>query len=124
MKLFLRWLVMAFAVWAATALIPGIHVSGGFGSYLWVAILISLVNMTIGSLLKLLTLPAVILSLGIFVLVINAAMLELVSRWSSHFDVKNFGSAILGSIVISIVSGIVNLTLGKGRIASSRKSLN
>ena len=123
MRIFLRWLVLAFAVWASTALIPGIKVTGGFWSYIWVAILISLVNMTIGALLKVLTLPAVILSLGLFVWVINAAMLELVSRWSSHFEVSGFWSALFGALVISIVSGLLNGTVRRST-RPNRASLN
>ena len=79
MKLLVRWSASALAVWAATGLVPGIRVHGGAWSYFWVALLFSVINTTIGSLIKLLTLPAVLLSLGLFIVVINAAMLEPVS---------------------------------------------
>jgi len=111
MRIFIRWAVGALAVWAATALIPGIKVHGGAWSYFWVALLFSLINTSIGSLLKLLTLPAVLLSFGLFVVVINAAMLELTARWSSALSINNFWSAIFAALVISIVSGFLNRTV-------------
>lgn len=107
MKLLLRWAALTVAFWVATALIPGIHVKGGFTTYLWVALLFGLLNATLGSLLKLLTLPAVILTLGLFLIVVNAAILMLVARWSDKLDVTNFWSAVLAALVISVVTSLV-----------------
>ena len=107
MKLLVRWGALALSFWVATALIPGIDVKGGFTTYLWVALLFGLLNATLGSLLKLLTLPAVILTLGLFLVVVNAAMLMLVARWSESLDVNNFGSAIVAAFVMSVVTKVV-----------------
>ena len=107
MKLLVRWGALALSFWVATALIPGIDVLGGFTTYLWVALLFGLLNATLGSLLKLLTLPAVILTLGLFLVVVNAAILMLVSRWSDKLEVNNFWSAIFAAIVISLVTRVV-----------------
>jgi putative membrane protein len=107
-KLLIRWVVLAFAFWIATTLLPGIKIHGGVGTYFWVALLFGLINTFIGSLVKLLTLPAVLLSLGLFAFVINAAMLMLTSKWSSALEVKNFGYALLGSLVISVISSFFN----------------
>ena len=107
MKLLLRWAALALSFWVATALIPGINVMGGFTTYLWVALLFGLLNATLGSLLKLLTLPAVILTLGLFLVVVNAAILMLVARWSDKLDVTNFWSAVLAALVISVVTRLV-----------------
>jgi putative membrane protein len=74
---------------------------------LWVALLFGLLNATLGSLLKLLTLPAVILTLGLFLVVINAAILMLVARWSDDLDVNSFWSAIFAAVVISVVTKVV-----------------
>lgn len=112
MKLLVRWAALALSFWVATALIPGIDVRGGFTTYLWVALLFGLLNATLGSLLKLLTLPAVILTLGLFLVVVNAAMLMLVARWSDKLDVKNFWSAIFAAIIISVVTRLVS-SVGK-----------
>mgnify|MGYP000709320656 CR=1 FL=1 len=102
-----RWAVLAFSMWIATLVVPGITVNGGVGTYLWVALLFGLLNATLGSLIKLLTLPAVILTLGLFLVVVNAAILMLVSRWSDKLEVNNFWSAIFAAIVISLVTRVV-----------------
>ena len=113
MKLLIRWAASALAVWAATGLVPGIKVHGGAGSYFWVALLFSLINITIGSFLKLLTLPAVLLSLGLFIVVINAAMLELTARWSTALTINSFWSALFASLIISVISGLLNRSVKK-----------
>mgnify|MGYP006275748343 CR=1 FL=1 len=117
MKLLLRWGILALAIWATTLIVPGIKVNGGFGAYLWVALLFGFINAFLGSLLKVLTFPALILSFGLFSFVINAAMLELTSRWSKHLDVKDFLSALIGSLLISVISAVI------GAITNKRKFL-
>lgn len=102
----MRWGVLALAVWAATALVPGIKVHGGAWDYLWVALIFAAVNTILGSFLKLMTLPAVILTAGLFLIVINAAMLELTTHISSALTITSFWSAIFASIIISLVSGL------------------
>jgi putative membrane protein len=108
MRLLIRWAALASSFWVATALVPGIEVTGGPGTYLWVALLFSLLNVTLGSLLKLLTLPAVILTLGLFLIVVNAAILMLVSQWSDKFEVNGFWSAVFASIVISVITSVLS----------------
>ena len=108
MKLLVRWGALALSFWVATALIPGIDVKGGFTTYLWVALLFGLLNATLGSALKLLTLPAVILTLGLFLVVVNASILMLVSRWSDKLEVNNFWSAIFAAVIISLVTRVVS----------------
>ena len=115
MKLLLRWGALTLAFWVATALIPGIDIEGGFSTYLWVALLFGALNATLGSLLKLLTLPAVLLTLGLFLVVINASMLMLVARWSDKLDVNNFWSAIFAAIIISVITRLVS-SVGKKAI--------
>jgi putative membrane protein len=108
MDLTLRLITSAIAFWAATSLIDGITVNGGAWSYLWVALLFGLINGVIGSLVKLLTLPAILLSLGLFAFVVNAAMLMLTARWSERLDVVDFKSALFASLIISIVTTVIN----------------
>jgi putative membrane protein len=108
MKLLVRWGALTASFWVATAFIPGIDVQGGFTTYLWVALLFGLLNATLGSLLKLLTLPAVILTLGLFLVVVNAAILMLVARWSDKLDVTNFWSAIFAALVISVITRLIS----------------
>lgn len=111
MKIVIRWAVLSVAVWVATAILPGIAIKGGAWSYLWVALLVALVNTFIGTLVKILTFPAVILSLGLFLIVINAAMLKLVDKWSTAISINSWWSAIFASLIISIVSTILNKTI-------------
>jgi putative membrane protein len=112
MKLLLRWAALAISFWVATALIPGIDVKGGFTTYLWVALLFGALNATLGSLLKLLTFPAVVLTLGLFLVVVNASMLVLVARWSDKLDVNNFWTAIFAALIISVITRVVS-SIGK-----------
>jgi putative membrane protein len=98
----------AIAFWAATSLLDGITVNGGAWSYLWVALLFGLINGVIGSLVKLSILPAILLSLGLFAFVVNAAMLMLTARWSERLDVVDFKSALFASLIISIVTTVIN----------------
>ena len=116
MKFIIRWLVTAVAVAAAVWLIPGIQIFGGTNAVLAIAIAslaLALVNMVVKPVVQVLSCPLVILTLGLFYLVINAAMLELAAWLSTSIFqmgiyIDGFGSAVLGSIVISIVSMIVN----------------
>jgi putative membrane protein len=116
MRLLVRLIASALAFWAATALISGITVNGGAWSYLWVALLFGLINGLIGSLLKLFTLPAILLTFGLFSLVINAAMLMLTARWSERLDVTNFWSALGASLMISLISTLLVSIFKKSKI--------
>jgi putative membrane protein len=116
MRLLVRLIASALAFWAATALISGITVNGGAWSYLWVALLFGVINGLIGSLLKLFTLPAILLTFGLFSFVINAAMLMLTARWSERLDVTNFWSALGASLIISIISTLLVSIFKKSKI--------
>jgi putative membrane protein len=103
MSLIIRLIAGALAFWAATSLLSGVSVNGGAWSYLWVALLFGLINGILGSIVKLLTLPAILITLGLFSLVINAAMLMLTARWSDRLDVVDFWSALWTSVIISLI---------------------
>ena len=113
MKLLVRWGTLAAAFWVATAVVSGIKVDDGFKTYLWVALLFGLINAIIGGLIKLVTFPISILSFGLFIFVINAAMLQLTDRWSDKLSIDNFWSAIFASVIISVVSGALRKILPK-----------
>jgi len=108
MKLVLRWAILAGSFWVTTLIVDGIQIKSGAWNYFWVAALFGIINTLLGSLLKLFTLPAVILTFGLFVFVINAAMLMLTDRWSDVISIDRFTSALIGSFIISIVSGLAN----------------
>jgi len=108
MKLVLRWAILAGSFWVTTLIVDGIQIKSGAWNYFWVAALFGIINTLLGSILKLFTLPAVILTFGLFVFVINAAMLMLTDRWSDVITIDRFTSALIGSFIISIVSGLAN----------------
>ena len=108
MALVLRWAILAGAFWVTTLIVDGIQIEPGAWNYFWVAALFGLINTVIGSLLKLFTLPAVILPFGLFIFVINAAMLMLTDRVSDTITIDRFTSALIGSLLISIFSSITN----------------
>ena len=108
MKLVLRWAILAGSFWVTTLIVDGIQIKSGAWNFFWVAALFAIINTLLGSILKLFTLPAVILTFGLFVFVINAAMLMLTDRWSDVITIDRFTSALIGSFIISIVSGLAN----------------
>ena len=106
MSLLIRWAVLAFAMWIATLIVPGITIDGGVTNYLWVALLFGLINSIFGSIIKVLTFPVSIVTFGLFLLVINAAMLSLTARWSDKLEVKGFWSALFASLIISVITAV------------------
>lgn len=105
MKIVARWAGLTLAVWIATSIVSGVHIKSGAWNYFWIAAIFGLANTFLGSFIKLLTLPAVILSFGLFLIVVNAAMLELTDRWSDVLTIDNFKSALLAAFIISVISG-------------------
>jgi putative membrane protein len=97
----LRVLIVALGLWLASELVPGIDADGA-GTLLGAALFLGLVNAVIRTIIIVLTLPITILTLGLFLLVINAGMLALVASLFDALTVAGFGSALLGSIVVSI----------------------
>jgi putative membrane protein len=114
--LWLRLLVVAFGLWLAAELVPGIEVQG-LWTLLGAALLLGIVNAVVRPLLVILTLPITVLTLGLFLLVVNAAMLGLVAWMFDNFTIAGFGSALLGSIVVSLTGWLASYFIGpRGRI--------
>jgi len=101
--LLINWVLSAASLLLVAYVVPGFEVSG-FLAALLAAIVVGLVNSTLGAILKFVTFPLIILTLGIFWLVINAVMLELASWLSPGFEVHGFGAAFLGAIVLALVN--------------------
>lgn len=101
---FIRLFVNALALSAAAWLVPGIALEGSFGSVVFVALVFGLVNATIKPLLLLLSLPLLLVTLGLFTLVVNAGLLLLTSGLTAGLYVSGFGAALVGGIIVSIVS--------------------
>jgi putative membrane protein len=110
LTLLIRWVILAFAFAITSWLLSGMDVSGGFWAYLWIAALFGVVNAVLGTLLRLLTLPLMIVTLGLFSIVVNAAMLEVIDAISSHLTIDDFfWTAIWAAIILALVAVILDL---------------
>lgn len=105
--LILRWILFALALLFIAWIIPGIHLAG-IQSALLAAFVIGLVNIFIRPLFVILTIPITILTLGLFIFIINALLFLLVAHVVPGFQVDNFLSALLGSILLSLISVFIN----------------
>jgi len=118
-KLLLRWIINAVAVYVAIRLVEGLTAEGGWIVYFEVALILGLVNALIAPLVKLLTCPLILLTLGLFTLVINGLMLWLASLIGSsvglEFHVEGFLPAFWGALVIGVVSFALSVLTGVNR---------
>lgn len=105
--LIVRWVLLALALLAVAAIVPGIKIIG-FGTALIVALVIGLINIFIRPIVEILTLPINILTLGLFTFIINALLLWLVAAMVIGFEITGFFAALLGSILLSIFSLVIN----------------
>jgi len=100
----IRLLVNALALWVAAELVSGIRLSDDFGDILLVALVFGIVNALLKPVLILLSLPFLLVTLGLFALVVNGALLMVTAALTERLAVSGFGAAVLGSIVISLVT--------------------
>ncbi len=114
-KFFIRWAINAVALYVAVLIVPGIDFGGKWTGVLWLGLIIGLLNALVRPLLKILTCPLIILTLGLFTIVVNTLILMLANSIGQIFNlgltVDGFWSALLGSLVISIVSVIMSIIL-------------
>lgn len=108
-RLALRLVLVAVVVGLVASHVPGIHVHGGFPALLWIAIIFTVVNAVVGPILRLLTFPLVILTLGLFLLILNAALLGITAWLSSDLSIDSFGAAVLGGFIIAVASWLGEL---------------
>jgi putative membrane protein len=116
LRFVLKVVVLAVAFYVVAQTISGITVVGNedaplgiTGTFLWVALLFAVVNAVVRPVLKLVSLPFVLLTLGLFYLVINAALLGLTAALSDRLQVAGFGAALLGGFVLALVSWVFDL---------------
>ena len=111
-----RLAISALGLWLAQAIVPGIEISGT-GTLVAAALLLGIVNALVRPLVILLTLPLTLVTLGLFLLVVNAAMLGLVAALLDGFHVSGFGAALLGSIVVGLTAWLASWYVGpRGRV--------
>lgn len=111
MRLLLRWAVNTIALWAAIEIVPGIEHTGTWGSLLLIALVFGLVNALVRPFLTFLTCPLIIVTMGLFILVINALMLGLTAWLVPALVVDGFWPAFWGAIIISLVSSFISLLI-------------
>lgn len=128
LRLLVRLGVNAIALWAAVRLVPGLSYTGDGTSLLIIALIFGVVNALIRPLLTLLTCPLIVLTLGLFVLVINTLLFSL-TIWLSGPNVLNLGlssanfwATFFGALVISIVSGIISMFIPDDDERESRRN--
>jgi putative membrane protein len=107
----MRALISALGLWVAARLVPGIHFDSPT-SLILAVLLLGIVNAIVRPIAVLLTLPLTLLSLGLFLLVINAGMLGLVAAILPGFHVRSFGSAFLGALVVWLTAWAANALIG------------
>lgn len=120
--LIIRVLIMGLAVFLALTIVPGIE-SDSLGAGVAAVLVLTLLNSLIRPLLYLLALPLIVVSLGLFMLVINALLLQLTAALVKGFTVSGFGASFWGALVISLVSSLLNMLLmvEQGRIEPTRR---
>jgi putative membrane protein len=114
MSFLLHWAIVAAALWVAAYLIPGVVVRS-VPALLIAALVLGLVNALVRPVLTILTLPITILTLGLFYLVVNGVAFALTAALVPGFDLAGFGSAILGALVVSLVSWVLGGILAPRR---------
>ena len=114
-KFILRWAINAVAIFLAIRFVPGIHLQSGWVSVIWLALIFGLVNALLRPLLQLLTCPLIILTLGLFTLVINTFLLWLTGQIGQWFGIgitmDGIWPAFLGGVVVTLVSVVLTLLL-------------
>ncbi len=119
MKLLVRWLVNAVSLLIVAYFVPGFEVHG-FLAALLAAIIIGLVNATLGFLLKILTFPLTILTLGLFLIIINAIMLKVAAALTPGFTIDSWMAAFVGAILLAVISTLLHWLIGDKRRERSR----
>ena len=111
----LRTVIIGLGLWLAAYLVPGVSATSN-GALIWAAIALGLINAFVRPLLVVITFPFTVLTLGLFLLLLNAAMLNLAGWFVDGFDVVGFWDAVFGAIVVSLVSALCSQFIGpKGR---------
>jgi putative membrane protein len=121
MSFLVRTLINAAALWVAVRLVGGITYEGGWLPFFAVAVVFGVLNTIIGRIAKILTLPLIVVTFGVFLIVINALMLWLTSALAGAlgigFHVSGFWAAFWGALVVSIVSTILSVVVAEPRIS-------
>lgn len=108
MSFIVHWLVVGVALWVTTQVVGGVHISS-MQTLVFAALVLGLINALVRPVITILTLPLTIITLGLFYLVVNGLAFGLAAALVRGFSVDGFGSAVLGALVVSIVSWVIGL---------------
>jgi putative membrane protein len=122
--IFLAAVFMTLATWdvqfTGNDVLPGLRVEpnpngplGEFGTYLWIALIFGVVNAIVGPILRLLSLPFVLLTLGLFLLVVNAALLGLTAALTDRLAIEGIGTAIIGGLILAVAGWVADQLLDR-----------
>jgi putative membrane protein len=110
--LLVRWALLAAAFAITSWILTGMSISGGFWAYVWVSALFGIVNAIIGTILRIVTFPLTVLTLGLFSVIVNAILLNITDGLTSHLTIDQFWwTAIWAAIIMAIVSVVLDLAL-------------
>jgi putative membrane protein len=110
--LLVRWALLAAAFAITSWILTGMDISGGFWAYVWVSALFGVVNAIIGTILRILTFPLTVLTLGLFSVIVNAILLNITDGLTSHLTIDEFWwTAIWAAIIMSIVAVLLDFVL-------------
>jgi putative membrane protein len=111
-SLIVRWAVLAATFALTSWILSGMTINGGFWSVLWVSLIFGIVNVLIGTIVRILTLPLTILTLGLFAIVVNALLLELTDWITDRLTIDDFfWTAILAAIIMAIVGMVLDVVV-------------
>jgi putative membrane protein len=110
--LLVRWALLSLAFAITAWILSGMSISGGFWAYVWVSAIFGIVNAVIGTILRILTFPLTLLTLGLFSVIVNAILLNITDGLTSHLTIDEFWwTAIWAAIIMAIVSVILDLVV-------------
>jgi putative membrane protein len=114
-RFLVSWALLAVAVALTAGLLPGVHIHGGLGALLLIALVWGLVDGLLGPIARLLSLPITLMTFGLFALVVNGLLFALTAWITDSLSVDNFGWAVLGAFVLSIVTLVLNWVTARVR---------
>ncbi|HWZ43350.1 MAG TPA: phage holin family protein [Candidatus Saccharimonadales bacterium] len=114
MKLLLRWLISAISLLVVAHVVQGFHLRG-FIAALLAAVVVGFVNATLGVVLKFLTFPLTVFTLGLFLIVVNAVVLKMAAAVTPGFEISSWWAALIGALLLSMVSMFLNWLIGDKR---------
>ncbi len=115
-RIVIRWLANAFGLWLASRLLPGLVFNGGPVMFVVAGLLLSVINTLIKPLVIILSLPAIVLTLGLFIVFINGLMVAIAASLMDSLSVDGFGTAVLAGLIIGLVNYAVTTVIEEKRI--------